>query len=227
MYLEDMLYFALLGVMVLGFVVQGRVRSTYEKYSGVEASSRITAANMARRMLRDNDSSVQVTRIPGTLTDNFNPRTGVVSLSQAVHDSSSIAALAVAAHEIGHVMQHQEGYLPIRLRNAVLPAASIGSNASPFIVLIGLLLGSFELAMLGVWLFLGMLVFQIVTLPVEFNASSRAIAMLEQGGYISCDQRGEARKVLNAAAMTYVIAAISALLSFLRLFLMASRTRRD
>lgn len=225
-YSYDLLYLALIAVFILGLVAQGRVKRTFNTYSRRPSASGIPAGEMARRMLRDGGSGAQVAEIPGSLTDNFNPRTGVVSLSQGVYGSSSIAALAVAAHEIGHVMQHQEGYLPIKLRNAILPAASFGSNAAPFIVILGLLMGSYSLAMAGVWLFAAILLFQLITLPVEFNASRRAIAMLEEGGYISYDQRPEARRVLNAAAMTYVVAALSALISFLRLFLMASSTRR-
>ena len=163
----------------------------------------------------------------GTLTDNYNPVTGVVSLSQGVYGSSSIAALAIAAHELGHVMQHEQEYLPIKIRNTVLPVASIGSRSAPYITLLGVFMGSYNLAMIGVWLFLAMLIFQVVTLPVELNASSRALNMLQDGGYISYDQRSSARRVLNAAAMTYVVAALSTLISFIRLFAMARSTKRN
>ena len=222
----DILLFGVLLVMILGFWAQGRVQKIYRQYSSVGSSSGISAAEMASRMLRQNGSSVQVTQIAGNLTDNYNPRTGIVSLSQGVYGSSSIAALAVAAHEIGHVMQHENDYLPIRIRNMVLPAASIGSRSAPYITILGVLMGSYNLAMVGVYLFLAMLIFKVVTLPVEFNASSRALNMLQAGGYISNDERYSARKVLNAAALTYVVAALSTLVSFLRLFMMAKNTRR-
>ena len=222
----DMLLFLALAVMVLGLVAQSRVTRVYKKYSSERASSGITAAQMAHNLLRNAGSSVQVAQVAGQLTDNYNPQTGVVSLSQSTYSSSSIAALAVAAHEIGHVLQYQEGYTPIKIRNTILPVASIGSSAAPWLVLLGVFMGSYNLAMLGVWLFLGILVFQFVTLPVEFNASRRAIALLEDGGYISYDQRSGASAVLRAAAMTYVVATLSALVSFLRLFLMAKSARR-
>lgn len=222
----DTLFLAVIVVFILGIWAQARVKSTYKKYSGEYAASGATAANMAERMLREHGSSVQVAMISGSLTDNYNPRTGIVSLSQSTYGSSSVAALAVAAHEIGHVMQHQEGYLPIKIRNAILPVASIGSNAAPYIVILGAVMDSYNLAMIGVYLFLAMLIFQVVTLPVELNASSRGLEMLESGGYISYDQRGGAKAVLRAAAMTYVVAAISTLVSFLRLLSIAGSSRR-
>ena len=220
----DTLFLAVIVVFILGIWAQIRVKNTYKKYSQEYASSGVTAANMAERMLSEHGSSVQVTMIPGSLTDNYNPRTGLVSLSESTYGSTSVAALAVAAHEIGHVMQHQEGYIPIRIRNAILPAASIGSTAAPYIVILGAIMGSYNLAMIGVYLFLAMLIFQIVTLPVELNASGRGLEMLE--GYISYDQRGDAKAVLKAAAMTYVVAAISTLVSFLRLLMIANNSRR-
>lgn len=225
-YSYDMLFFALIAIFILGLIAQSRVKSVYKKYSSVYAVSGIAAADMARQMLYDHGSSVQVTMTGGTLTDNYNPKTGLVSLSQSTYSSSSVAALAVAAHEIGHVMQHQEGYLPIKLRNAILPAASVGSTAAPYIVILGVIMGSYNLAMIGVYLFFAMLLFQIVTLPVEFNASRRGLAMLESGGYISESQQSGAEAVLRAAAMTYVIAALSALVSFLRLLMIANSSRR-
>lgn len=222
----DTLFLAVIVVFILGIWAQIRVKNTYKKYSQEYASSGVTAANMAERMLSEHGSSVQVTMIPGSLTDNYNPRTGLVSLSESTYGSTSVAALAVAAHEIGHVMQHQEGYIPIRIRNAILPAASIGSTAAPYIVILGAIMGSYNLAMIGVYLFLAMLIFQIVTLPVELNASSRGLEMLESGGYISYDQRGDAKAVLKAAAMTYIVAALSTLVSFLRLLMIAGNSRR-
>lgn len=217
---------AVLLVFVLGLVAQARVSSTFNKFAKVPAQAGIRAYAVADALLRRAGSSVQVTQVSGSLTDHYDPRSHTVGLSQSVYGESSVAALAVAAHEIGHVMQHEEGYLPIKLRNAVLPVASLGSGAAPWITLLGVVMGSFNLAMIGVWLFLGILLFQFVTLPVEFNASRRALAMLEEGGYLAYDEISGARKVLRAAAMTYVVAALSALVSFLRLFLMAQSTRR-
>ncbi len=169
---------------------------------------------------------MQITPVQGRLTDHFDPRTNIVGLSEAVYNDNSVAALAVAAHEIGHVMQYETGYIPFRVRNAILPVASFGSQAAPFIVIIGLIMSSYNLAMFGVILFAGMLLFQVVTLPVEFNASRRAIEMLESGGYLSYDEAPQAKAVLRAAALTYVVAALASLVTLLRLLGMASRTRR-
>lgn len=226
-YDSNLLIFAVLAVFALGLIAQARVKSTFNQYARIPAVAAITAYETASRLLSRAGSNVRVTEVSGSLTDHFDPRNNTVGLSENVYGQSSIAALAVAAHEIGHVMQHEEGYLPIKLRNAVLPVASFGSGAAPWITLVGVMLGSFNLAMLGVWLFLGILLFQFVTLPVELNASRRALAMLEEGGYLTYDEIPGARKVLRAAAMTYVVAALSALVSFLRLFLMARSTRRN
>ena len=224
---QSFLYFALLVVMILSFVAQGQVQRIFKRYSGERAQCGKTAAEVASELLgRYSGEFVQIEAVQGRLTDHFNPATKTVGLSTAVYGESSVAALAVAAHEIGHVLQHQEGYLPIRLRNAVLPAANIGSNLAPWIVIAGVIFGSFNLAMVGVVLFGAVLLFQLVTLPAELNASSRALRMLEEGGYVGYEQTGDARKVLRAAAMTYVLATIAALISFLRLFMIAASSRR-
>ena len=216
----------LLLVMVLSMFAQGKVQRTFARYAEMPTERGIPASEVARELLTQHDSGVELTQVSGTLTDHFNPKTGIVGLSDQVYGSSSIAAVAVAAHEIGHVMQYQEGYFPIRLRNAVLPVAAIGSQAAPWIVLAGLFFGNGTLAMVGVVLFGAMLLFQVVTLPVEFNASGRALRMLEEGNYISYEEADGARKVLNAAAMTYVYAALAALITFLRLLSLANRARR-
>lgn len=223
---DMLLILAMLAVMVIGFVAQNRVQSTFNKYNKRSAYCGKTAAQIASELLYRNASSVSITQVQGSLTDHFNPRTGVVGLSQAVYDNPSVAALAVAAHEIGHVMQYEEGYLPIKIRNSILPVANIGSSAAPFIVLLGIIMSSYELAMVGAILFGAVLLFQLVTLPVEFNASSRAIEMLSTGGYITADESVDAKRVLRAAAMTYVLATLASALSFLRILLLAQRTRR-
>lgn len=220
------LLLAMVAVLILGLIAQSRVQSTFNKYARVETERGLSAAWVAEELLRKEGSAVTITPVGGKLTDHFNPRTNVVGLSESVYHESSVAAVAVAAHEIGHVMQYENGYLPIRIRNSILPVANFGSQAAPFIVLIGLFLGSYDLAMLGVLLFGAMFLFQVVTLPVELNASRRAIAMLEEGGYITYDESPMAKKVLRAAAMTYIVAALSTLVSLLRLFAIAGRTRR-
>ncbi|MEA5048441.1 MAG: zinc metallopeptidase [Eubacteriales bacterium] len=217
----------LLVVMGISFYAQNKVQKTFQRYAEMPVSSGLRAEEIAGQLLNRANSPVQITSVQGSLTDHFDPKNGVVGLSTQVYGQNSIAAVAVAAHEIGHVMQYQEGYSPIRLRNAILPVASIGSYAAPWIVILGLMMGSFNLAMAGVILFGAMLVFQVVTLPVEFNASSRALRMLEEGNYITYEESDGAKKVLNAAAMTYVWAAVASLISFLRLLALANRSRRN
>ena len=217
----------LLVVMGISFYAQNKVQKTFQQYAQMPVSSGLRAEEIAGQLLRSANSPVQITAVQGSLTDHFDPKNEVVGLSTQVYGQNSVAAVAVAAHEIGHVMQYQEGYSPIRLRNAILPVASIGSYAAPWIVILGLMMGSFNLAMAGVILFGAMLVFQVITLPVEFNASSRALRMLEEGNYITYEESDGAKKVLSAAAMTYVWAAVASLVSFLRLLALANRTRRN
>ncbi len=227
MSIQSLLYFALLILMVVSLFAQGRVQRVFQKYANEPAASGKTAESVAYELLaRYGAGNVRIEPVSGALTDHYNPKTDVVGLSQAVYGERSVSALAVAAHEIGHVLQHEEGYLPIRIRNAVLPAASIGSNLAPWIVILGLFLGSYNLSMVGVVLFGAVLVFQLATLPAELNASSRALRMLEDGGYVDYSQSDDAKKVLRAAAMTYVLATLAALVSFLRLYSIASSSRR-
>ncbi|MBQ3200568.1 MAG: zinc metallopeptidase [Clostridia bacterium] len=223
----DGMFILVILVAVLGMIASSKVNSTFKKYAKLPAQRGVRACDAAQNMLWQGGSDAKLTRVSGSLTDHFNPKTNTVGLSESVFYESSVAALAVAAHEIGHVMQYQEGYGPIKLRNTLVPVVNFSSKASPFIVLLGLFIGSYDLAMAGVLLFGGMLVFQLVTLPVELNASRRAIAMLTEGGYITGNEEERAaKKVLKAAAMTYVVAALSAFVSFLRLFLMVARTRK-
>lgn len=227
MSIQSLLYFALLILMVVSLFAQGRVQRVFQKYANEPAASGKTAESVAYELLaRYGAGNVRIEPVSGALTDHYNPKTDVVGLSQTVYGERSVSALAVAAHEIGHVLQHEEGYLPIRIRNAVLPAASIGSNLAPWIVILGLFLGSYNLSMVGVVLFGAVLVFQLATLPAELNASSRALRMLEDGGYVDYSQSDDAKKVLRAAAMTYVLATLAALVSFLRLYSIASSSRR-
>ena len=224
----DQLYFyGVLLLAVIGVIASARVQSAFRKYSSLPAASGLTAAQVAERLLFRGSGDTKLTRVSGSLTDHFDPRSNTVGLSDEVYDKTSVAALAVAAHEIGHVMQYQEGYGPIRLRNAVLPVARIGSSVAPWLVLLGVMLGFYQLASFGAWLFAGILLFQLVTLPVEFNASRRAIAMLAEGGYLAPgEEERAARRVLRAAAMTYVVAALSTFLTFLRLLSLSNRARR-
>lgn len=213
--------------MVLGLLAQAGVKKAFNQYSRVPARSGMTGSDAAAGLLNRAGSSVTIHAVKGSLTDHFDPRKNSVGLSEGVYQSASVAALAIAAHEIGHVMQYQEGYFPIKLRNAILPAANFGSQAAPFIVVLGLLMGSYPLAMAGVILFGAMLAFQLLTLPVEFNASRRAIDMLVGSGYLAREEEYGAKKVLRAAAMTYVASALASAANLLRLLSMANSRRRD
>lgn len=217
---------ALVAALIIGLIAQARVKAAFKKYSEVRSLSGRPACDVARELLWRHGSAVQVTEVGGQLTDHYNPKSAVVGLSNEVYSSDSLAALAIAAHEVGHVLQYQEEYAPIRIRNAILPVASLSSSAAPFIVIIGLLMNSYTVAILGVTLFAMVLIFQLVTLPVEFNASQRAMALLTEGGYIANEQERAASKVLRAAAMTYVAAALATAVSLLRLLMIAKRTRR-
>ena len=223
---DDAYFLALTVVFLLGLLAQSSVQRTYNKFAKVPSSAQQPAHMVAKNLLFHEGSAVQVAPVRGQLTDHYDPRSHVVSLSDAVFNSTSVAAIAVAAHEIGHVMQYEEGWEPIRVRNALLPAARIGSQIAPWIVVFGLMFGNATLAMLGVMLFAVMLLFQVATLPVEFNASKRALAMLETNGYLTYEEIPQARKVLNAAAMTYVVAALSSLVTLVRLLSITGKRRK-
>lgn len=221
------LLLAVIAVAVLGMIASARVKRIFNEYAKMRAKIGMPACDVAQKLLWAGGSDAQLTEVGGQLTDHFDPRNNVVGLSQAVYHDSSVAALAVAAHEIGHVMQYHDGYAPIKVRNALLPVARIGSGVAPWIVIIGVVMGSFGMASFGAWLFAGILLFQLVTLPVEFNASHRALDMLTAQGYLDTqEEEAAARKVLGAAAATYVVAALASFVTFLRLLLMANSTRR-
>ena len=184
------------------------------------------AGQAAREMLHAHNSGVQVTEVSGSLTDHFDPTRRLVGLSNAVYGSSSISALAVAAHEIGHVLQYEEGYSLMTLRSKILPAAQLGSNAGPIIAIVGLMIQSNFIASLGLYLYAAMFLFQLITLPVEINASKRGLDLLQEGSYIPREKEYAAKAVLRAAAMTYVWAAIGSLLSLLRLAILVKGNRR-
>ena len=202
-----------------------RVNSVYNKYSHIRSASGMTGAEVAQRILdRNGVRDVRVEHVSGNLTDHYDPRTQTVNLSDAVYGSTSVAALGVAAHECGHVMQHESGYMPLKIRTALVPAANLGSQIGLPLVIIGLIFGlSNSFIAIGIWIFALAVLFQIVTLPVEFNASHRALAMLEEYGILGTDEVEASRKVLGAAAMTYVAAAASAVLQLLRLIMLGRR----
>lgn len=215
-----------LPALILAMWAQSTVSSTYTKYSSVLSTRGITGAEVADKILRLNGVyDVKIEKISGNLTDHFDPRSKVIRLSEGVYNSSSVAALGVAAHETGHALQHNQGYIPIKLRNSVLPVANIGSFAAFPLVLLGLLFQSGIMVDIGIILFTAVVAFQLVTLPVEFNASSRAISVLDNQAVLEGDELKGAKKVLKAAAMTYVAAAAVSIGNLLRLLTIANRRR--
>ncbi len=224
----DMTYILLvLPALFFSMYAQSKVNSTFKKFSSVGNRRGYTAAQVARKILDMNGlRNVSIERVAGNLTDHFDPKANVVRLSDSTHDSSSVAALGVAAHEVGHAVQHAEGYSPIKLRNAIVPVVQIASYAAWPLALFGILLSFDGLANFGVLLFGAVVLFQLITLPVEFNASSRALRTLENNAILDDDELKASKKVLSAAAMTYVAAAAVAVANLLRLLSIVGR-RRD
>lgn len=225
----DPTFIILLPAILLAMYAQMKIQAAYARYSRVTSLRRMTGAEVARALLdREGLYDVGVEMMSGHLTDHYDPRKRVVRLSPEVYRGISLAAMGIAAHETGHAAQHHYGYVLLGLRNSLFPVANIGSSlAFPFILL-GLFMGSPYLLQIGIWGFALAVLFQIVTLPVEYNASSRAVAMLEAGGYIYPEEKNGVRAVLSAAALTYVAATVSALLQLLRLLLISGMFgRRD
>lgn len=218
-------WWVLIPAIVLGLIAQSSVRSTYAKYREVRSARGITGAEMARRILSGHGvEGVPVEQVAGELSDHYDPRSRTLRLSRGVYASASVAALGIAAHEAGHAIQHARAYAPLALRNTLYPVARFGSNLGPIIVFGGLLLGIGEpLISIGIVVFSVAVAFSLLTLPVEFNASSRALAILSQDRYLSEDELQGARKVLNAAALTYVAAALASVLTLLRLLMLRRR----
>jgi len=219
----------LLPAILLALYAQTKVSSTFERYLRVPTKIGLTGAEVAREILRQSgiyDVSVEVQG--GKLSDHYDPRHKVLRLSSEVYHGRSLAALGVAAHECGHAIQHDVGYAPLALRNAIVPAAGIGSQMAFPLFFIGLLFRADTLMMLGIMLFSLAVIFQMITLPVEFNASSRAVAVLENYGFIDRSERRPVRAVLNAAALTYVAATLMAVMQLIRLLVIAGigRDRR-
>ena len=216
--------FVLIGA-VLSIIASARVNSTFNKFARERSMSGMTGAQTAEKILRTKGIyDVRVEHIRGTLTDHYDPSAKVVRLSDSVYNSTSVAAIGVAAHECGHVMQHYEKYAPLNIRTALVPAANIGSKLGIPIILVGLILGSNPLLMqIGIWVFSLAVLFQVVTLPVEFDASKRALVCIEQYGIVTSDERRKSAKVLKAAAYTYVAAAAASILQLLRLVMLFGR----
>lgn len=214
--------------MIFSMWAQAKVNSTFKKYSQQRTYSGMTGYEAARRILAANGLyNVQVERVAGNLTDHYDPKTNVIRLSDSVFSSNSVAAVGVAAHEAGHAVQYAQNYAPIKLRSAIIPVTNIGSQLSIPLVLIGAFMGMDPLINIGLLLFATVAVFQLVTLPVEFNASRRAVNALEMSGSIGDEELYGVKKVLGAAAMTYVAALAVAVANLLRLVLRFGGRDRD
>ena len=225
----DWTYLLLVPALLLSLWAQFRVSSTFNRFSKVRASSGMTATQMAEQLLHaEGVYDVSVERTRGNLTDHYDPKNMVLRLSDSTANSTSVAALGVAAHEAGHVLQHRDGYAPLMLRTAAVPVVNIGSNLSWPLFLVGLIFSWEPLLYAGIALFALAVLFALITLPVEFNASKRALAALETNGYLQPgeEMRG-AKKVLSAAAMTYVASAFMAIMQLLRLLAIAGSRRDD
>ena len=220
----DWTYILVILAFCLSLLVQANMNRTFQKYSQVRSFSGLTGAETAERILRNAGIyNVRVEHIRGNLNDHYDPRTKVLKLSDPIYGSSSLAAVGVAAHECGHTIQDAIGYAPLKVRSALVPAANFGAQLSWPLFIFGLIFSLRPLLMAGIILFCAALLFQVVTLPVEFNASGRALRMLEGTGIMGREELAGTRKVLGAAAMTYVAAVASSLLQLLRLLLLARR----
>ena len=222
----------ILPCMIFSLIASSRVNSTFQKYSTQYSQRRITGAEAARRVLAHNGvSGVRIERVSGNLTDHYDPRTNVIRLSDSVYDSTSTAAIGVAAHEAGHAVQYARDYAPIKLRSAIIPLTNFGSKLAMPLILAGILLAAFGgfstlLVDLGIAAFGLSFVFQLITLPVEFNASRRAIRTIEDAQLLTAEEQQGAKKTLKAAAMTYVAAMAVALAQLIRLIMIFGNRRR-
>jgi len=204
--------------LVLGLGSQAIIKGTFKKWSKVPASSHLSGAQAAQKMLQANGlNNVTIQKVGGDLSDHFDPRTNSIALSESVFDGRSVASIAVACHEAGHAVQHAQKYVPSRIRGAFVPVVSIASNAWMFVLIAGVMLNIMGLYLLAIGLYVAVIAFQLMTLPVEFNASSRALAYIRSYGYLPPQETKGAGSVLRAAAFTYVAAALASLLYLLHL----------
>lgn len=220
-FMDPTYIFVIIGI-VLSLAASAKVKSTFSKYSRIRSLSGYTGAQVAQRLLQDAGiNDVRIEHIQGNLNDHYDPRSKTLRLSDPVYGQSSLAAIGVAAHECGHAIQHQNSYIPLKMRGVLVPVANLGSMASWPIIILGVIMSYNEfLIYLGIILFSAAVLFQVVTLPVEFNASRRAIARLGQAGILHTDELRQSKKVLDAAALTYVAAAAATILQLLRLLIL-------
>ena len=224
----DPTYFLVIIGAVICMIASARVKTTYNKYSQYRSASGMTGAEAAQRILNSAGIyDVTVQHISGNLTDHYNPATKTLNLSDSVYGSTSVAAVSVAAHECGHAIQHQNNYVPLKIRGALVPIANFGAGISWPLIVIGILMGGSSLLInIGIWMFVAVVAFHLVTLPVEFNASSRALKIMESSGILHGDENRYAKEVLGAAALTYVAGAASMILQLLRLLILTGAFRR-
>lgn len=225
-YIDQYYIMLVVPALIISLIAQFQVKGTFNKYSQMRSAKNMTGAEVAKYLLQSKGIyDVQVSHTGGHLTDHYDPRKKVLRLSDSTYSSTSVAAIGVAAHETGHAIQHDVKYAPLILRSTLVPVANIGSSAGPYIAVIGLFLNLPFIINIGLLLFAAAILFYLITLPVEFNASSRAIASLESTGILMKSEIKPAKRVLNAAAMTYVASALVAVASFLRLLLIAGQRR--
>lgn len=223
-YIDPLFFVFAIPPLLLALWAQFKVQNTFNKYAKVPTSSGVNGINTAQVLINSNNLSVGVTSVPGHLTDHYDPRSKTVALSQS-SQQNSVASVAVVAHELGHAMQDKENYGPLKLRGAIVPAVQIGGWAGPLMFLAGMLFQSDALLWIGIIGFAIAAVFAIITLPVEFDASKRALAMLQQNNLLTQQELGGAKKVLDAAALTYVAAAAQAITTLLYYVMLAGRSR--
>lgn len=231
MFFYDWTYFLVLIGAVICMIASANVKSTFRKYAQHRSMTNMTGAQVAERLLRGAGlNDVRVGQVAGELSDHYNPATKVVNLSDSVYGSNSVAAIGVAAHECGHAIQHAKGYFPLKLRTWFVPVANFGSKLAWPLILIGLFITSESSQMIinaGIFLFSFAVIFQVITLPVEFNASNRALALLEEQGILSEQELPYTRKVLGAAALTYVASVAATILQLLRIIILFGGRRRN
>jgi len=227
MFYFDPTYFIVLPGLILAMIAQAMVQGAYHRYSREESSRGFAGVQVARALLEANGvHDVDVVMGKGQLSDHYDPRRRQVVLSPGVYQSTSVAALAIAAHETGHALQHSESYFPLSIRSLLAPGVQISSAAALPLFFLGLFLGSYSLTQIGIYLFTAVIIFQLVTLPVEFNASRRALYALGDFGFVTEDEYPQARRMLSAAALTYVASLAVSLLQLLRLLTLSGRRRR-
>ncbi len=220
MFFWDISMIILIPGLLLAMYAQAKVSSTYNRYKKVTSHSGYTGAQFARKMLNDNGLyDVTITQISGRMSDHYDPRANQVRLSAEVYNGTSIASLGIAAHEVGHAVQHATNYFPLTVRNLVVPVTNFSSSIYMLLIFLGIIMNSFSMIQFGIMLFAVIVIFQVITLPVEFNASRRAIATLGGDGVLDAEELSGAKRVLGAAAMTYVAAMVTAVLQLLQLLM--------